>query len=587
MSIIQDRQQVINILQSKQFPQQRLLDASGFQKLAEGFGLHIGYGSLETWDRLGVLHPVYRTRPNLSPLDKDAQLDAAAQDERIICPSAENFVPWKTLKRRYTRGYYDPNPSNVYFHPFQLFRLREVIEACEKRITFTDFACEMTFMKKLRNLYQEELQRSMSHLRDTEQQYLRELSLLLMIEDKYLPNVTSSIKGVHSFGLQSYEEWRDVFDAEAALQESGLSLDEVKTIRRGFALEGEHNDPNEEWYVLLRHMSYEQRQKLKKQALLPWKYYDVAEMLGHFLEDVTKQKQPHVDDLSWHNGWKKKRYGFAPENFNYQSRNALPNILRVFGIDPRIRVLFIVEGKSETEFIKAWCAKQDIQLEPSRETAGQVSIYVREYGIDILCLESLSNLKNPVIRLYAQRALDEGACIIMAVDNENDAADQLAAWKSEGFIDDVFGVERLTEPRRLPLGGLLWGTCFEEANFEFEELLDAWITATRNKEGEAVSDEWLQNTTEAARVADATRDRSRVTAIEVIKTVVNEAVYTGRLNKRQKLDLFDKPRIAKVLAEKFWDADKPINQLLGGLFAIADRARIARYDSRQGTEEAE
>jgi len=586
MSIIQDRQRVINILQGKRFPQQRLLDPSGFAKLAEGLGVHVGYGSLETWDRIGVLHPIYRTRPDLSPLDKDAQLDAVAQAERIVCPSAENFVPWKTLKRHYTRGYYDPNPSNVYFHPFQFFRLRDVSQACQQHITFTDFVCEAAFMKKLQNIYQDELQQAAAHLRETETHYLQKFALLTLIEDKYLPTTTGWIKSIYPSEMQSYENWRDAFDAEAALQQSGLSVEQIKVIRREFAIEGEHLDPNEEWYVLLRHMSYEQRQKLKKQALLPWKYYDIAEMLGHFLEDVTKQKQPHVDDLSWHNGWKKKMYGFAPEDFDYASRNVLPNILRVFGIDPRIRVLFIVEGASEIAFIETWCAKQNIQPEPSRETAGQTSIYIRDYGIDIVPLNSISMLKNPVIRRYAQRALDEGACIVMAVDNENDAANQLVAWKTDGLIDDVFGVQRLTEPQRLPLGGLLWETCFEEANFDFEELLSAWITATRNKEGEAVSNEWLENTVEAARVADAARDRSRVTAIKVIETAVTNAIHEGRLTKRQRLDLFDKPRVAKILAESFWDADKPINQLLGGIFAIAARARIARYHSKQGTEEA-
>lgn len=578
MAISEARKFVIDVVQEKEFPQQRLLDPAQFEKLAKSFGLHVGYGSLETWDRVGVLHPIYRTRPDMEILEQEIQPSAAVREERLVWPSAENFIPWADLRRPYARGYFDPNPSNIYFHPFQISRLHDIVQSCHQGITFADFACEPSSMDLFQRTFHEELQRSLTRLRETEEQYLQELALLLLIEDKYLPDLTGWLRGIRSPDRRRYKEWREAFDADAALRRSGLSVEQVEAMRRDFGIEGELHDPNEKFYVLLRHMTYDQRQELKNEALLPWFYYGIADMLGRFLEDVTGQKQPHVDDLSWPNEWKKRVYGFAPQQFDYAARNALPNILRVFGIDPRIKVLFIVEGQSEIAFVKRWCERNGIHLEPSRETGSQASIYLREYGIDILMLQGVSALKNPLIRHYARRSLDEGACIVMAVDAENDAADQLMEWKEkEGLIDDVFGIERLADAERRPLGGLLWDPCFEETNFTFDELLDAWMVTARSKSGDPVSEQWLHDTADLASRSYCAENKSGMTAIKLIERIVEGEIHTGRLSRRERVNLFDKPRIAEALAERYWDTDRPIIRLLDQLLDIAERAKIARY----------
>jgi len=193
-------------------------------------------------------------------------------------------------------------------------------------------------------------------------------------------------------------------------------------------------------------------------------------------------------------------------------------------------------------------------------------------------LQGVSALKNSLIRHYARRSLDEGACIVMAVDAENDAADQLMEWKEkEGLIDDVFGIERLADAERRPLGGLLWDPCFEEANFTFDELLDAWMVTARSKSGDPVSEQWLHDTADLASRSYGAENKSGMTAIKLIERIVEDEIHTGRLNRRERVNLFDKPRIAEALAERYWATDRPIIRLLDQLLDIAKRAKIARY----------
>src|SRR5438045_1125727 len=83
----------------------------------------------------------------------------------------------------------------------------------------------------------------------------------------------------------------------------------------------------------------------------------------------------------------------------------------------------------------------------------------------------------------------------------------------------------------------LWDPCFEDANFDLQELLDAWAEAARIPERGVVVDE--------GKLADAISDvpdylsgNTRIRAIEL-------------LSKQRRIP-FKKPRIATVLADRFW-----------------------------------
>ena len=55
------------------------------------------------------------------------------------------------------------------------------------------------------------------------------------------------------------------------------------------------------------------------------------------------------------------------------------------------------------------------------------------------------------------------------------AVKNLAVWQKEGLIGNIFESNQLYDSTKLPIGGMLWEPCFEEANFTREEVMTAWL----------------------------------------------------------------------------------------------------------------
>lgn len=601
MNAYDERKRVIRLLLKKVLPQHRLLDPMRFQSQASERGLSIHSGDLETWDRLGILHPLIKVRCPFTyhlitgrqpdgtvqydpqPLDQESQVGdnvikvydtwsfgteelrkwQGREEELVICPSAEVFQPWSKLREKDTAM-----PGEVietvglFYHPYQSFRLRDIHQRCHQVFSWSTFTLDHEIWQQREGWQRQFLEDALGHLQETEVNFLRRLALLLSIEDRYLPQVREKVTfyGFHTDGINDWYQWTETFHPQEMLQESGLTVEEVKHIRREFAEQGRLIDPNRAWYVLIRHVPYDLRQGLKKEALLAWDYYEVAEMLGLFLKDLTGERQPHVDDLvSWPGGeWKKNIYGVAPGEFDYQRGNALPGILRHYGLDPRIKVLFVVEGESEIEFIKRWCERQAIDL--------------RVFGIRLLLLGG-DELRSPRTPQHLQHARNEGAITVIAIDEEGEQsyrAEQLKKWVEERLVDKVFNMSELNNPEVMPIGGMLWKPCFEDANFTFEELLEAWIPTINAKQ--------------VKYVPDKEKLRSAVESVHNLQTGMTWIKSIDEAHKQLHLP-FSKPGIARELADRFSDSNKPIILLLQKVIQLGWRARTARYRPSQPHEE--
>ncbi len=599
MSAYDERKRVIGILLKKGFPQQGLLSPMRFRDLAYERGLSIHNGNLETWDRLGILHPMIKVRCPFThhliterlpdgtvrydpqPLDREPQEGEDViklyetwsfgpeqlrewqerEKELVICPSAETFQPWSELMEKDVET---PGPVyetiGLFYHPYQVFRLCEVRRLCHTTFTWPAFTLDHEIWQQWEDWQRKSLEHALEHLQKTEVDFLHRLALLLLVEDRYLPRVRGrfTFYGFHPNGINDWYQWAETFRPDVALQESGLTVEEVQQIRRKFALQGKLIDPHFLWYGLIRHMTYDQRRRQNGEALLAWDYYEVAEMLGRFLEDSTDERQPHVDDLvsGVAGDWKKTIYGVAPEEFDYNKGNALPGILRHFGLDPRIKVLFVVEGESEVQFIERWCEQQGIDL--------------RAFGIRLIPLGGIPELKNRRTRQYLQDARNEDAPTIIAVDDDQDAPKHLNEWVQDRLIERVFEVSELNNPQAVPIGGMLWKPCFEDANFTFEELLEAWVATINAKQSK--------------RAPDEDRLRADVEAVHNSQTDVTWIKSMDEVRKQLRLP-FSKPEIARELADRFSNSNKPIILLLQKVIQLGSRARTARYRPAQPQEE--
>ncbi len=366
---------------------------------------------------------------------------------------------------------------------------------------------------------------------------------------------------MNSNGLDDYYSWVATFDAGSTLKRSGFDVDEVKEIRKQYGRSGHRIDPNREWYVLVRHIKSERLKELRGEAKFARDYYSVAEMLGLFLKDVTGEKQPHVDDMMFpKTNWKQQLFGVAASDFDYDAGNALPAILRYYELDPRVKVLAIFEGQSEIAFVERWLVKHEIYFD-SRDTTR----YLRDYGMMIVALQGNSGLNNDHIKGLARLARVQDACVFAVVDSdlkEDLYTKQLNEWRKEGLIGDVFEAEALSDPTRLPIGGMLWKPCFEEANFSREEVVNAWVNSIgKDKRNFPVDLDKLNDAITRERTEKP--EQTWITCIEKAKT-------------DQKLP-FSKVAIARELAEAHWETDKPIVRFLHNVFTVADRARSMRY----------
>lgn len=288
------RQKVVDAIVNKPHSQQTMLWPSGFQDYCRkrGIGTSIGTSLLENWDKMGVLHPVYRYLYPTSlhrkisddwygweaePIEGepaeneetvvDVHNDWKVQDLKkaeyqsqanifVTVPSTDNFSSWKD----YDGSAQDHFVSfgGVHYHPFQIFRLRSITQACNLSCSFTDFQVGT----KLEEMYRNDLQRALDQLRKNEIYELKVLYILVLIEDRYLPKwrgdrkmITVNSSSTEQNG-ETWHEWAARFDAKAVFESCGFSIEELQKMRFNLAFHGRNLDVNQNFYLLFRHFSY-------------------------------------------------------------------------------------------------------------------------------------------------------------------------------------------------------------------------------------------------------------------------------------------------------------------------------------------
>ena len=539
---------IVDALLNKPFPQNQILPIDLYcQSLKDyGISLSIGYEDIETWDRLGLLHPTIRVRNFIGGVSLDTYnhwLDNYA--DMVIVPNTQNYAPWNVRVN-------PDDPTEYigqYYHPYQLFRIANIYKQAHEHIYHIDFITHPENVDELFAYTTARLSKAYNELQDQHSDDLQLLLLFLLIEDRYLPVVRGSLAYDDCrYTCQDYDNWRSSITPQELLHKSGLSIEQVHRYR--FKLAGVVHclDPNYHWFVLLRHTDAWWRLRLKKEALLAWVYYEAIEVLDLFLTDITGHRQPHADELTINNRWKQNWYGIASEDFDYTWGNALPNVLRVFGLDPRRRVLLVVEGQSEEEFIKTWCKRHGLKLDSLR--------------IRIVSLKTTQNTKNPFVTQFLEDANNDGATVVVVIDDENEVREQIENWVSSGLVKRIFDISELRDPERRPSGALIWRN-FEEANFTPDELISAWLNTTKQKRSG-------QSSTYLKQIADEIRsDIAREPDRNPIK-VIEETAKRNRL-------YFSKVQIAKDLATHCDDVNKPIMILIRNIIEYSNINRTANF----------
>jgi len=489
------------MLTQKTHPQQSLLSAMNFASYARKRGLRVSSSQLENYEKQGLLYPVLYCRASTAnyrvierhedgrieyerePLERDpcagediieipgsfwysAELlnaigeaaEVVGEESPVMWPGQTQFVPWREQRDGIT---YMPTVWR-YYHPYQVFRLRSVLQSTTHAIRLSPDPSE-AILERVKDLFQHEAVSRAENLRLNHAASFRELAVLIAIEDLYLPLVRENLRD-YDFGNQRmrWDDWQRKVSRESILEATGYSISELIELRKGIAIRGTLLDPNRDFYMLFRNMPFRQREKLRGEARVAWEYYETAEILGLFLHDLTGESQPQVDDL-WGGGeFKERLYGIPAQEIDYRTGNVLPALTRRLGIDVRPRVLWLAEGKTEVAFIEGYCQALGIDMQSQ--------------GVECDHISGINHAKDPILISRLKQAIKSGTAIVVTIDDEVGADDierllrQLSGSNMRRYLADL-------DTEAAVFGVYVWPSNFENENFTTEQLFDAWFAS--------------------------------------------------------------------------------------------------------------
>lgn len=479
------RDSLVNVMIKNPFPQTFLETAWGFQRFLEKRGINIRTDDLEHFEKQGFLYPIVRvvrptflckkiqkvengfTKEYWQPLEARETFEGETKkmyagigdvthglydyfkEGLIIFPSKSNFKPWKEYKDDHEET------ALPFYHPYQAISVKEISNLTMLTIHGIPRLDKDQMVKRMEKLRKfDEIRRR--HLFKRLKEYQKLIRLLLLIQDRYLPLIRKKFvgRGGVDFGefWDKWFEWTKNFDPHGVLKESGFTVEQIKKWQLHFAAQASFIDPLRDWYVLVHHIPYSKREKLKGDALQAQDYYEITDMLGRFLTDLTGEKQLDADDLldGRQGRWKKKWYG---REVDYKSREVLQKVLTEYGINPQDRVLLIVEGPTEYEAIPRIAQAMGFDLD--------------QLGIRILPLKGAGEIARKRSEKLLEYLAPSATIPYIILDNHPNVKRTLETLKSLKLIR--------------PNHYRVWKKEFEEDNLSDEEVVQEIVKQAREQ----------------------------------------------------------------------------------------------------------
>lgn len=333
-------------------PQFELLDVKQFVRHIHSRDIKVNEEQLEYFEKEGFMYPVLRLkRPKIvegsrvryeTVFTMVFYLKEYLKSNLLEFPNSSNFRPWGQ--------YEDENGEEntiVFYHPYQVFILDRFINFT--RITVTSSYIETaTNYEKMFQQVKKMFQQVKEAFLNARPQLIKQIGLLLQLQNAYQPYYRGILHLTWAENsAELWENWRkNIFSPQKVLENSGMSLEEVKALRDYFAVQGHFIDPMASWYPLIRLITYRKKEKLKGKALLAQDYYEIVGILNLFLEDLTGEEQPEPDDIvdGRRGKWKDNYYGMK---FDYKNGEIRRKIVSEYLHVTLPKVFLLVEGDSE------------------------------------------------------------------------------------------------------------------------------------------------------------------------------------------------------------------------------------------------
>jgi len=138
------------------------------------------------------------------------------------------------------------------------------------------------------------------------------------------------------------DAWRKENLAEKYAEALEIAPSWVKALWEHVSIMARHIDPLSNWYDLVAFVDIHQKRKLKGDALLARTLYAMEEMLRLFYGDLAGVSLPAPSTL---------RDDFLGEGVRENKLRMLEYLTNMFHLNPRPRLVLMVEGESEEEQI--------------------------------------------------------------------------------------------------------------------------------------------------------------------------------------------------------------------------------------------
>ena len=162
-----------------------------------------------------------------------------------------------------------------------------------------------------------------------------------IISNRYYPHTQTDQRTVSLPSVKFNWDWHEyvrLWDAKRVADELGLDPGEILGMQRRIASAASSMDPLREWDDLIRFVSVDQKQRLRGKALLADALRNMATMLSLFYEDVTGERVPEEFSA-------RRTILLSDES----PLRELEYVANKYHLNPRPRLILIVEGESETE----------------------------------------------------------------------------------------------------------------------------------------------------------------------------------------------------------------------------------------------
>lgn len=409
---------------------------------------------------------------------------------------------------------YSEKNKNYYstFQVYSLYLVENYRTACLKPHAETKYKEETIKVPVV--TWREILNRSKDILIKQIANFNKLLLLLLEIQDFYLPEIRSNkrlgeFRNYHGniaiggtffvakseYLLSAIRDWRtrlikeNKFCPQKILADLNFQIDKIEDWTREIAFNLKNIDPLDDWHLFMQYINYDNRQRLKGNALLAQDFNEIAQILVLFLKDLGSDllqkgisEIPDWFDLSPRDKgsklphWKERKYGKEILNNPYQMLEFLCN---EFGINPKPKAIIFTEGE-EWEAIKKLYEFYGydpnllgIEFKPLNGKFGMLRVKGQRRAAD-----------NTVAWKFLVEYLHEKQTLVyFLVDNENNNLEVARRLLKQKRTFRFYNLT-LTIPSQDRL--IIWGrrkrnSSFEEANFTNADIAKAINKKVRNK----------------------------------------------------------------------------------------------------------